>query len=77
MDTLTLTYTQWKQIRAKINVNTYYNGHDLYLVDLPRHLVYLTHVSGADWTNFVATIQPNATAQPSQDACIAAEILRT
>lgn len=76
MDMLTLDYSQWKQVRAKVKVNTYYNGRDLYLVDLPRQMIYFSHPSGADYTDFVVNIKPNAISQPSRDACVAAEILR-
>jgi hypothetical protein len=81
LQTLNLSYMQWKQIRSVTALNVYYfltgiGPITLVLVDFGRGYLYTAQVSDfADLEDFNTNIKPNATVESSVDACVAAAII--
>lgn len=75
MDTLSINYSRWKQLKTKLSLQPYYVGHTVVLVDLTRWFVYSSSLNNSDWANFTANIKPNAIAEDSIDACVVAVVI--
>lgn len=81
LQTLNLSYTQWKQLRNIIPVRTFYiinsdESFSLILIDFSRNFIYESKISSfLDLHDFNSNIKPNAILQISSDACIASEII--